>query len=60
MQARAGVPRLVSIKEVAERLGISPFGVRRHIHAKRLKGVKVGRRLMVSEATLLDAIEHGV
>ena len=51
--------RLNSIDVVAERLGVSVFTVRRLIKSGALKSVHVGRRLLISQATVEQVIEHG-
>jgi excisionase family DNA binding protein len=42
----------VSVREVAELLGVHPQTVRRLIHEGRLESVRVGGRLFVSRAAL--------
>jgi excisionase family DNA binding protein len=44
--------RLLTVNEVAERLRLHPITVRRHIKAGRLRAVRVGRAVRVSEAEL--------
>jgi excisionase family DNA binding protein len=52
--------QLNSIDVVAQRLGVSSFTVRRFVKAGALKAVKVGRRLLISEATVQYVVEHGM
>jgi excisionase family DNA binding protein len=44
--------RLLTVNEVAERLRVHPITVRRHIKAGRLRAVRIGRSVRVSEAEL--------
>ena len=44
--------RLLTVREVAERLRVHPITVRRHIKAGRLQAVRVGRSVRVRESDL--------
>jgi len=50
---------LRSIATTAERLGISPFTVRRKIKAGVLKSVRVGRRVLVPDSAIENVIKNG-
>ncbi len=47
-----GTDELVSVREVAGRLGVHPETIRRLIHDGRLEGVRVGRLLRVRRTDL--------
>lgn len=51
--------QLHSIREAAARLSISPWTVRRLIDRAELRGVRVGRRVLVSEREILRVIRFG-
>jgi excisionase family DNA binding protein len=51
--------RLRSITATAERLGVSPFTVRRKIKLGVMKSVRVGRRVLVPESEIEDIIKNG-
>lgn len=51
--------RLHDIREAAARLAISPWSVRRLIDRAELRGVRLGRRLLVSESEIIRVIQHG-
>jgi excisionase family DNA binding protein len=51
--------RLHDIREAAARLAVSPWTVRRLIDRAELRGVRVGRRVLVSEREILRVIQHG-
>jgi excisionase family DNA binding protein len=51
--------KLNSIVETASRLRVSPWTVRRLIDRAELRGVRVGRRVLVSEREILRVIKHG-
>jgi excisionase family DNA binding protein len=53
------VSRLRSIDVTAERLGVSPFTVRRKIKCGALKAVRIGRRILVSDSAIEDVIQNG-
>lgn len=44
--------RLLTVREVAERLRLHPITVRRHIKAGRIRAVRIGRAVRVPEAEL--------
>lgn len=48
----AGGSELVSVREVARRLGVHPETIRRLIHDGRLEAVRVGRVLRVESSEL--------
>jgi excisionase family DNA binding protein len=47
LSSAGGEPGLVSVREVADRLGVHPETVRRLIHDGRLDAIRVGRVLRV-------------
>jgi len=47
--------KLLTVKEVAERLRLHPMTVRRHIKSGRLKATRIGRAVRVSEDALVGA-----
>jgi excisionase family DNA binding protein len=51
--------RLNDIRQTAIRLNVSPWTVRRLIDRAELRGVRIGRRVLVSEREILRIIEHG-
>jgi excisionase family DNA binding protein len=51
--------KLNSILEAANRLRVSPWTVRRLINRAELRGVRIGRRLLISERELLRVIRNG-
>jgi excisionase family DNA binding protein len=51
--------RLRSIEVQAERLGVSTFTVRRKIKNGTLKGVRVGRRLLIADSVVDSVIQNG-
>ncbi|MEX1254867.1 MAG: helix-turn-helix domain-containing protein [Dehalococcoidia bacterium] len=51
--------RLLTVKEVAERLRVHPITVRRHIKAGRLSAVRIGRSVRVPEAELTKLSSPG-
>lgn len=53
-----GNARLNSIETVIERLGLGRSKVYEELSSGRLRSVKVGRRRLISEAALVDYIEH--
>ena len=53
------VSHLCSIDVTAERLGVSPFTVRRKIKSGALKGVRVGRRVLVPDSFIENVIQNG-
>jgi excisionase family DNA binding protein len=58
-EQRSTLNRLCSIDATAHRLGISTFTVRRKIKSGALKGVRVGRRVLVPESVIMNVIENG-
>lgn len=48
----AGSGELVSVREVARRLGVHPETIRRLIHDGRLEAVRIGRVLRVESSEL--------
>jgi excisionase family DNA binding protein len=56
----AGRPsHLVSIDDTAQRLGVSTFTVRRQIKSGALKSVRIGRRVLVPDSAIENAIQNG-
>jgi excisionase family DNA binding protein len=51
--------RLLTIPEVAERLGLKPATVRFWIWTRKLEHVKVGRAVRVREGAVRQLIEAG-
>jgi excisionase family DNA binding protein len=51
--------RLHDIRATAERIGVSRWTVRRLIQRGHLRGVHVGRRILVSEKEIVRVITHG-
>ena len=49
---------LVSVREVADQLGVHPETIRRLIHDGRLDAVRVGRVLRVHRAALDSFLAH--
>jgi excisionase family DNA binding protein len=52
--------RLNDVKRSARRLSVSPWTVKRMIADRRIKGVRVGRRVPISESELLKIMRDGV
>ena len=51
--------KLHDIREAASRLAVSPWTVRRLVGRGDLRGVRVGRRVLVSEKEILRVIQNG-
>lgn len=49
-------PRALTVRQAAERLGVSEKHVRREIAAGRLRCVRVGRRCLVPESMIASAL----
>jgi excisionase family DNA binding protein len=58
-QVTGAEAHLNSIHATAKKLGVSPFTIRRLIRDGALKGVRVGRRLLVSQRVIDDVMENG-
>ena len=52
----AEIPRLHTVRDVADRLGVHPETIRRLIHEGRLRGVRVGRALRVDDAAVEELV----
>ena len=52
MSSAGGDPGLVSVREVADQLGVHPETIRRLIHDGQLDAVRVGRVLRVHRETI--------
>ena len=52
MNKKNGLPRFYTIKEAAEKLGVSPRTVQRRIDSGELKRHKLGRTVRISEDDL--------
>jgi excisionase family DNA binding protein len=50
---------LVPINKAAELLGISPWTVRKWLHGKKLRSVRLGRRVLLEESELRRVVEEG-
>lgn len=50
---------LQSIKASATRLGVSPFTVRRLVKTGKLKAVRLGRRVLVSDEEISRIMREG-
>jgi excisionase family DNA binding protein len=48
---------LLDIKEVAQRLSISPWTVRRYIYVGRLRVVRLGRRVLIEPSECVRLLE---
>jgi len=53
---RGEIPRLHSVRDVADRIGVHPETIRRLIHEGRLRAVRVGRALRVDDAALEELV----
>jgi len=51
--------RLESIADVSKRLAVSSFTVRRLIKTKELRAVRVGKRVLISEAEIARVVAQG-
>jgi len=52
----SGEPGLVSVREVADQLGVHPETIRRLIHAGRVRAVRIGRGLHIEDSSLDDLV----
>jgi excisionase family DNA binding protein len=52
----AEIPRLHTVRDVADRLGVHPETIRRLIHEGRLRGIRVGRALRVEDASVEELL----
>jgi len=52
-------PRLISIENAAKDLSLSPWTIRKMLADKRLDYVKLGRRVLIEQATIERLIEAG-
>jgi excisionase family DNA binding protein len=50
---------LVPIQKAAELLGISPWTVRKYVHDKKLRSVRIGRRRLIEETELRRIVQEG-
>jgi excisionase family DNA binding protein len=55
---RATAGRLLSVRDLAERLGISRNSVYKLVWQGRIASIRLGRRLLVPEHAVLAMIEH--
>lgn len=53
------VERLQSVEEASRRLSVSSFTTRRLIKAKQLRAVRVGKRVLISDAEIERVIREG-
>jgi excisionase family DNA binding protein len=51
-------PRLHTVREVADRIGVHPETIRRLIHGGRLRAVRVGRTLRIEETSFEELVAH--
>ena len=51
--------KLHDIRATALRLAVSPWTVRRLVDRGELRGVRVGRRVLISEREIVRVIRHG-
>jgi excisionase family DNA binding protein len=51
--------RLHSMKNTSQRLGISRWSLRRAIDRGEIRGVRIGRRVLVSEKEIARVIDNG-
>jgi len=58
VSAQGEDPGLVSVREVAEQLGVHPETIRRLIHDGRLDAIRVGRVLRVHREALDSFVER--
>ena len=52
----AEIPRLHTVRDVADRIGVHPETIRRLIHEGRLRGVRVGRALRVDDESVEELV----
>jgi excisionase family DNA binding protein len=50
---------LVPIQKAAELLGISPWTVRKWLHGKKLRSVRIGRRVLLEQSELRRVVAAG-
>lgn len=51
--------RLNGLRDVAQRLGVSEFTVRRRVKEGVIRSVRLGRRLLISESEVERVIREG-
>lgn len=52
-------PRLYSVKDAAKLLSVSPGLVRKLIHTRKLRAVKVGRNIRISDEEIARIVKKG-
>lgn len=57
---KAAVQTLYTLRQVLERLPIHPQSLRRHIWQGHIPSVRVGKRIFVSEATMIELTTNGL
>jgi excisionase family DNA binding protein len=50
---------LVGVLEAAEALGLSPWTIRKYVRSGRIRGVRIGRRVLIEPRELERLIECG-
>lgn len=50
---------LLPVDKAAELLGISPWTVRKWLHVKKLRSVRIGRRVLLEQSELRRIVEAG-
>jgi excisionase family DNA binding protein len=54
------VEPLYSIESAAKNLSLSPWTIRAYIRQGKIKPVRIGRRVLLTEAEIRRLIEHGL
>ena len=52
--------KMLTVQEAAERMGLSPWTVRRWIETKRLDVVRLGRALRIPSSAVARKLEDGL
>ena len=50
---------LISIREAAAAIGLSPWTVRQYIRRGKIRGVKIGRRVLIEPGELERLVQSG-
>ena len=59
VESSANEQKLASVEEASRRLAVSTFTTRRLIKAKQLRAVRVGKRVLISDAEIDRVIREG-